>query len=75
MTTIILIAYLVITVAVFCNLMLSKDNSCHNTSALYRLFHHHTDTDFIETTFYIMVSCFWPVVLFWIVFLKLRERK
>lgn len=75
MVTIILIAYLVISVAVFCNLMFAKDIECHNTSPLYRLFHHPTDTDFIETTFYIMVSCFWPVVVFWIVFLKLRKRK
>lgn len=75
MITIILIAYLVVSIVMFCNLMLTKDNTCHNTSPLCRLFHHPTQTDFIEATFYVMVSCFWPVVLFWIVFLKLRKRK
>lgn len=75
MFTIILVVYLVITVAVFCNFVLTKNSSFYNTSLLWCLFHSPTDTDFIEATFYIMVSCFWPVVLFWIVFLKLRERK
>lgn len=75
MVTIILIAYLVVSVAVFCNLVLTKDRECHNTNLLWRISHSPTDTDFIEATFYIMVSCFWPVVLFWIVFLKLRKRK
>lgn len=71
----ILLVYLVIAITVFCNFVLTKDNTCHNTSLVWRMFHSPTDTVFIEATFYIMVSCFWPVVFFWIVFLKLRERK
>lgn len=75
MTTIILIAYLVVSVVLFCNLMFTKDNKCHNTSQLWGLLHSPTEADFIITTFYIMVSCFWPALIFWIIFLKLRKRK
>ena len=75
MITIILIAYLVVSIVVFFSLMLEKDIMCYNTNTLYRLFHHPTQTDFIEATFYVMVSCFWPLLLFWLVFLKLRKRK